>query len=391
MSEAYITPSNLAWARARAGYSAEELAAKAGVSLEKLGAWERGEARPSLRQAEELAGKLHIPIGYLYLSTPPAESPAIPDFRSGYAGRGARLSLELREVIDSVRRRQESYRELVEDDGVAALPFVGSFAEDADPAAIASDMRRVLGIGEGFARASRNWSEQLARLAEAAEGSGVLVFRSGIVGSNSHRGLSVEEFRGFALCDEIAPLVFINAADYKAAQIFTLAHELAHIWIGKSGVSNEPVDGFSRGEDVEAEALCDRAAAEFLVPASAFIADWRPEADRGAEIQRLAKLYKVSAIVALRRALELDLVTRDEFIALLEEARGYRSEHDERSDAGGGDFYATFGARNGERFPSVILGALRGGRLLHREAARLLDVHPDTLGALELRRAGRAG
>lgn len=391
MSEAYITPSNLAWARARAGYTAEELAAKAGVPAEKLGAWERGEARPSLRQAEELAGKLHIPIGYLYLSAPPAESPAIPDFRSGYAGRGARLSLDLREVIDSARRRQEAYREIVEDDGAASLPFVGSFAEAADPAAIASDMRRVLGIGEGFARRSRNWSEHLARLAEAAEGAGVLVFRSGIVGSNSHRVLSVDEFRGFALCDELAPLVFVNAADYKAAQIFTLAHELAHIWIGKSGVSNEAVDGFSRGEDNDAEALCDRAAAEFLVPASAFVSDWRPEADRAAEVQRLARLYRASAIVVLRRALELDLLTRGEFFSLLIEARGYRSELDERSDAGGGDFYATFGARNGERFPSVVLGALRGGRLLYREAARLLDVHPATIGALEARRAGQAG
>lgn len=388
MTEAFITPGNLAWARTRAGLSADELAAKEHVPAEKLLAWERGETRPSLRQAEALASHLHVPVGYLFLSTPPAESPAIPDFRSGYTGRGKALSLELRDVIDEAKRRQDAYRDIVEEDGADPLPFVARFDVAGDPVAIAADMRTALGIDDDFPRHSRDWGDHLGRLARAAEDAGILVFRSGIVGSNSHRRLSTEEFRGFALCDDIAPVLFINAADYKAAQVFTFAHELAHLWLGESGISNQGVEGFTRQADAAVETLCDRAAAEFLVPSASFIANWKRGAEATAELQRLARFYRVSAIVVLRRAYELGLIGKGQFISLLEEARGFRSEHDERSEEGGGNFYATLGARNGERFTSVILGALRGGRLLYREAARLLDVHPGTLGSLETRRAG---
>jgi Zn-dependent peptidase ImmA (M78 family)/transcriptional regulator with XRE-family HTH domain len=391
MNEAFITPSNLSWARTRAGYTAEDLAVKAGVPLDKLAAWERGETRPSLRQAEELAGRLHIPIGYLYLSAPPAESPSIPDFRSGYAGRGRAMSLELREVVDSARRRQEAYREIIEEDGAEALPFVSSFDPSGVPGEIAAAMRKALGIAEDFARKSTSWTDQMGRLARKAGEAGILVFRSSIVGGNTHRHLDVDEFRGFALCDDLAPVVFVNAVDYKTAQIFSLARELAHLWIGQSGVSNDAVDGFSRGLDLETEALCDKAAAEFLAPAESFAAEWKRSSEPSVEIQRLAARFRVSSIVALRRALELDLVKRSDFAALLEEARGYRSERDEREEEGGGDFYKTFGARNGERFPAVILGALRGGRLLYREAAELLDVNPGKVVDLDARLALRAG
>jgi Zn-dependent peptidase ImmA (M78 family)/transcriptional regulator with XRE-family HTH domain len=391
MSEAFITASNLAWARTRAGLSREELAAHAGVPATKLAAWEQGEVRPSLIQAEGLARVLHIPIGYLYLSAPPTESASIPDFRSGYSGKGRPMSLELREVIDAARRRQEAYREIVEEDGAERLPFVGSFDAGVDPALLASDMRKVLGIDIGFARKSKSWTDQVGRLARAADEAGILVFRSGIVGGNTRRPLSVDEFRGFALCDDLAPVAFVNAADYKAAQVFTLAHEFSHLWIGKSGISNQAVDSFARGIDTEAEALCDKTAAEFLVPADSFVSEWRRSAAPASEVQRLAIRYRVSAIVVLRRALELGVIDRPAFVGLLEEARRYRSEKDDRGDEGGGNFYNNFSARNGERFPAAILGALRGGRILYREAARLLDVHPGTVRDIEARGSARVG
>jgi Zn-dependent peptidase ImmA (M78 family) len=390
MSEAFITPANLAWARSRAGLSREELAARAVVPLGKLGDWEEGEARPTMRQAESLAASLHIPLGYLFLSDPPRESPSIPDFRAGYAGGASRMSLELRETIDAAARRQEAYRELLEEDGAEPLSFVGSFDAGGEPEKIAADMRAVLGVDGEFARRAKTWSDEMTRLAKAAEGAGILVFRSGIVGGNARRGLSVDEFRGFALCDPFAPVLFVNAADYKAAQIFTIAHELAHVWLGASGVSNAAVDDFTRGGNTALEVICDRAAAEFLLPAESFLSEWRRGAESAEELERLARRYRVSAIVVLRRALDLGLVERGEFIGLLEAARGYRPERPTEG-GGGGDFYKTFAARNGERFPAAILGALRGGRLLYREAARLLDVHPGTLRSLELKGMERVG
>jgi len=301
------------------------------------------------------------------------------------------MSLELREVVDAARRRQEAYREIVEEDGAEHLPFVGSFDTNGDPAALAKDIRRVLGIDEGFARKSRTWTDQIGRLARAAGEAGILVFRSSIVGGNTHRPLIVDEFRGFALCDDLAPVVFVNAHDYKAAQVFTLGHELAHLWIGESGLSNQAVDAFASGTDIEIEALCDKAAVELLVPSDSFLAEWGRDGTPAAEVRRLAARYRVSAIVILRRALELGVIHRRTFVDLLEEARGYRSEQDDQGEESGGNFYNSFAARNGERFPAVVLGALRGGRILYREAARLLDVRPSTLRELEARGSAKVG
>ena len=198
---------------------------------------------------------------------------------------------------------------------------------------------------------------------------GILVMKSGVVGNNPHRPLLVEEFRGFALFDEYAPLIFINGADTKAAQMFTLAHELAHLWLGESGVSNLYA---TMSPNIAIEKFCNQVAAELLVPLAEFTAAWNTKNDPLLEARRLAGKFKVSTLVLLRRALDAGFVNQTDFEQLFDEES--KRLIDLVSGRSGGDFYLTQKSRLGSRFAQAIIESTLEGRTLYRDAFQLLGV-----------------
>jgi Zn-dependent peptidase ImmA (M78 family) len=210
-------------------------------------------------------------------------------------------------------------------------------------------------------------------LRQQIETVGVLIVINGVVGNNTHRKLSTEEFRGFALCDGYAPLIFINGSDANAAQMFTMAHELAHLWLGEDGVSN--FDALQPAP-ARVERLCNAAAAEFLVPARTLKACWAEAQQAQEHYQYLARRFKVSPLVAARRALDLQFATRDEFFAF------YRDYLDDdrrkRGESKGGHFWNTQNVRVGSRFGAAVVRAAKEGRLLYREAYRLTGLRGKT-------------
>jgi Zn-dependent peptidase ImmA (M78 family) len=206
------------------------------------------------------------------------------------------------------------------------------------------------------------------------EDAGIVVIVNGVVGNNNHRKLDPDEFRGFVLVDEFAPLVFINGADGKASQMFTLAHELAHVFFGSSAAFD--LREMSPAKDpVELE--CNRVAAEFLVPQQEVRRIWPSITDDPDRLQSMAKHFKVSALVAARRVLDLRLITKDEFTAFYHEY-----QNDERRKAArrspGGDFYETQDLRVGRRFAGAVVRATREGNLLYSEAYRLTGLYGKT-------------
>ncbi len=371
MNEALVTPSMLRWARERLGLSPEEAAEKVKVRPHKLLAWENDQARPSFLQAEKLANALRVPIGYFYLDIPPDERATLPDLRTLADVLPRTLSPDLLDVLNDALRKQEWYRDHLTDEGAPALEFVGRFSLSDSADTVASNLRRELAMDISVSEGSKDWDAYLTALVQRAESAGVTVLRSGVVGSNSFRKLNVAEFRGFALVDRLAPFVFINGQDSVAARVFTLIHELAHIWIGQEGISNQDPEYVTPSRR-RIEKHCNSVAAETLVPSSELQARWTPGKGIDVQVGRLARSFRVSRMVVLRRAFELERVTREEFH---EQAKVYAANLGKISKtSGGGAFYPTLAARSGKHFLAAVISSALEGRTLYREAAGLLSV-----------------
>lgn len=365
-----LEPAVLRWARERAGLDAETVAVKVGVRPDRVVEWERS-GRISVAQADRLAHHTRTPVGYLYLRRPPRDDLPIPDFRAAEDA-PRRPSPELLETVHLMARRQSWMREDLIEDGVAPLPFVGC-CRDSTLADAAAAMRKHLDLEAGWAARRSTWTDALRHLRERAEARGVLAAFNGVVGNNTHRRLDRTEFQGFALIDRYAPLIFVNGADFKAAQMFTLAHELAHVFVGAAGVSN--LDA-ARSPSHDTERFCNGAAAEFLVSGEELSAHWRRVGTLSESLQAAARRFKVSVLVAARRTLDLDLVDRDEFLRFYDD---YRRQADSGPDEKpGGNFWNSRNVRIGRRFGAAVRRAVLEGRLSCREAYSLTGLRGDT-------------
>ena len=357
-----VKPELLHWACERAGVSVPAFAKR----FPRLEAWTNGEAKPTLKQLESFANATHTPVGYLFLPEPPEERLPIPDFRTVAGKRAARPSADLLETIYICQQRQEWYRDFARTTGESALPFVGSVRVGADVEKTSNAIRSTLKFDLEARAQMPTWVEALRHFIEQADAMGVLVMRNSVVLNNTHRHLDPDEFRGFALNDDLAPLVFINGADTKSAQMFTLAHELAHVWLGQSAISDAQA---SADPDHEVELWCNKVAAELLVPLTALKSEYRRGAELHREVDRLARHFKVSTLVILRRIHDAGGLTRAQLWA------EYRSELEklrEITAGGGGSFYRTQVARVSRRFAEAIISSTWEGRSSFTEAFRLL-------------------
>ena len=309
---------------------------------------------------------MHAPIGYFFLTEPPEESLPVPDFRTMGNDAIGGASPDLLDTVYLSQQRQDWYRDYARLNREPPVDFVGSFRAGMDIVEAATQMSSALSFSPND-RGS-NWGEALGRLIEAADRLGVLVMVSGVVGSNTHRKLDPHEFRGFALADELAPVIFINGADTKAAQIFTLAHELAHIGLGESGVDDADM---SVQVNSATERWCNEVAAEFLVPAELLRSVVLDRNDITEQLERLARRFKVSTLVVLRRFFDVGILTfeqfREVYVEELDRVLAIMS-----SRGSGGNFYNTQPTRVSKRFARALIESTQEGRTLYRDAFQML-------------------
>ena len=359
-----VEPSVLSWALNVTGADIEGLRRRFRVEQ-----WLSGDVRPTLKQLQSFAKATGVAFGYFLLPQPPAWALPIPDFREGF-DRAPTPSADLIAVLGQSQRRQEWYRDYVLGMGASPLEFVGS-AADLDPIEAAADIRRAL----NFEVDSRHgtWADTRKRLLQAFEALGGLTVATSMVENNTRRPLDENEFRGFALVDTVAPLVFVNTRQTLNGQIFTLAHEFAHVWRGTSGIGNE--DPRADGQSA-VERWCNAVASEVLVPRDELAARHSdvtnapvPEA-----LDELARTFRCGTLVVLQALQRTGVRRFDDFDRVYETEVARLRTLSESREGGGGDHYNNQPFRIGERLSNALIADALEGRTSIEEAMRLMSM-----------------
>ena len=322
--------------------------------------WLNGEQDPTFRQAEEFAKSNYVPMGYLYLNEPLIETMPIPFFRS------TKKKVENLNVMDTVKilaERQLWLSNYLRSENLGNLDFVGTIATNMNVGLVASKMHEILPLPMDWAFSLPTVDKAIKELTDRLEDVGCIVAFSSTVGFSNARSIDVNDCRGFCLVDKDAPFIFVNSKDAKQAQLFTLAHEFAHILLGYSAGmgSNE---GMQLGAK---EDYCDKLAAVFLAPADLFIGMWRKTSGN---IDALVRKFKISRFVVARRAKELGLLEEDSYWNMI---NTWKSEPivETIRKTGPVPFYIRAVRNNGRVFLVHVNNAVNGQKLLHREAYRL--------------------
>jgi len=368
-----INPEILIWARETAGLSLEVAAKKLGLSgPERLKALEAGEREPSRRQLVNMSEKYRRPLLTFYLRKPPDEQDRGHDFRTLPGGEDRDSEALLDTLLRDVQARQQLVRAALEEtEEDTPLPFVNSARMIDGVNALVASVRNVLSVTlEGF-RAQANVTDAFAMLRAAAEKAGVFVLLMGNLGTH-HTDIDVRIFRGFALADNIAPFVVINERDSRAAWSFTLLHELAHIWLGQTGIS-----GYDSEDDIEK--FCDAVAARFLLdPAELEQINIREASDLNELSERIGKFAgarNLSRKMVAYNLLRSNFITASMYAELSDSFDADRAaKKDQEKGEGGPDYYIVRRHRVGPGLVSLVKRMVAVGALSTPKAGKVLGV-----------------
>lgn len=349
---------------------------------DKLTKWRDGIKKPTVRQLEDVSRKTHIPFGYFFLHTPPKEDFDLVEYRTVDSEALLHPSRNLIDIVSAMAQAQEWFADYCKESGFDPLPFVGRFSNAKGHSGIAEDIRRELYLAMNWFEFSRNSSDSFRYLAKRIEECGVMVTRSGVV--SGARTLKVSEFRAFTLINAYAPLIFINSNDTDNAKLFSLLHELAHVWIGRDSLYNEPHASY---DDVSrAEQICNAVAAEILVPDELFKAKWQSIGNNGEQkLETLRKYFKCSRFVIVRKALENGFISRGQFTSLNAMLKGqYQKQLKEKKEkkGGRGNYYSNLIARWSPHFILALAQSTENGRTSYTEAYRLTGTRGSTFDKL---------
>lgn len=338
-----------------------------------LQAWANGEKEPTFSQIEQVSKNTGIPLGYFFLKEPPKEDLSIIEYRTVDSIELEQPSRNLIDTLYDMKQVQNWMRDTILSDDDAPLNFVGSLKNESSAKEFANKVRGILELEQNWYERVKKVEDSFKYLREKISSSGVIVMMNGVVRSNTHRVLSIDEFRAFTLIDDYAPLIFINSCDSDNGKVFSLAHEFAHICIGENSLFNaqEGSGNFVNRK----ETLCNAVAAELLVPQEAFCEPWESQISDDWEriVENLAKKFKCSTTVIARRAYDNDFIELEQYRHVAEKAKRFSKKKEKNGS--GGDYYRTVGAKIDHHFLEALANSVKGGKTAPTEAFQLTNTN----------------
>lgn len=349
--------------------------------------WLNDRKKPTYNQIDQLSKKLHIPFGYFFLEQEPKEEIKLLEFRTIYNDKYSKPSRDLIDTIFYMEDIQTWMSEYKKEMGYESLKFVGNFKDslnEIEP--IVKSIRETLELKERWFEDVRSRSDAYKLLKTKIEDKGILIMSNGVVGNNTHRSLNIDEFRAFVIVDNFAPLVFINDTDTQNAKIFSLIHEIAHVWIGRSNLFNSTYEDNSNINIVEKK--CNEIAAEIIVPTHVFKELWNRTKDNVYEkICILSEHFKCSETVIARRALDYKYINKIIYEEVqIKAIKEYRTSR-KKNKGFGGNFYNTQNSRYDKNFIGAVYHSVNSGRITYTDAYRLTKTNGKTFGKVVEERA----
>lgn len=367
-----ISPKVLEWA-----IRYVELSDMGTSSLELLKKWQIGEKKPTFSQLRDISARINIPFGYFLLQDPPVEHYPLVDFRTVDSMHLNNPSRNLLDTIDSMTEAQTWMIDYVRSNDITPLSYVGALSENDSVSLVVNLIRDVLNLQSDWNSGFKDVPTAYKFIKTRISDSGTMVMQSGIVGSNTRRKLDLEEFRAFTLINEYVPLIFINSVDSETGKIFSVFHEFAHIIVGQNNLYNSWI--FDDRENGKLEALCNAAAAELMVPDELFIVKWNTLAENVDEkILSLAKCFKCSRFVIVRKALDNGFVTKQIYKKMIDKFKEELSRISSISTKGGGDYYRNKCSQLDRNLVFALNASIKEGKTQYTEAYRITKTNAKT-------------
>ena len=352
------------WAIDRIGITLDEVLSKYPKFLQ----WQTGEIAATVKQLKDFSNSYHFPFGYFFLRTIPETTlNEIPFFRSNDDFH-ARDNENVNETVKLLRDRQEWLSNYMKDNGVDKNTIIGKFTNESNINLIISGIKEYLDLKDDWNTTINSPKEAIQLLKDKLEEKNIIITFNSVVNNNGHRHIPVKLCRGFCLIDDYTPFIFVNSADSKSAQLFTIIHEIAHIFISYTAGFG---DYGSETLTDPRESLCDRIAANLLVPKNILMQKI------SLSNEELSKFFNVSEIVILRRKLDCNLISKEKFFMAYNMLPQYK-----KNVSGGGDFYRTAQQRISPKLLKCLNNAIHERTITPMEAYRLSGLKGDTFTKL---------